>query len=315
MKLLALAFLIIGNLVATEALAEDVAPQPLTRADCGKAAMAWDDSANVCGSASGAVVSRPLARSDCDKAGMSWDENAHVCGFASQQAQTMPKSRTVATLGQPLTRKDCGMAGMTWDDTANVCGARSKGSVTQATLQTTNPVASTILITIDKSTQKMTVSVDGAEKYGWAVSTGKRGYSTPSGTYTPISMNEVWYSKQWDNSPMPHSIFFMKDGHAIHGSYEVKHLGKPVSHGCVRIAPENATILFDLVKKTGLKNTQVILSGDTPGGEGKVASSARSRVRYGQVTPHWLNPGNNYSLENAEPPRRGGFFRRLFGGP
>jgi lipoprotein-anchoring transpeptidase ErfK/SrfK len=58
---------------------------------------------------------------------------------------------------------------------------------------------------------------------------GKSGYSTPSGTYTATSMNEIWYSKQWDNVPMPHSIFFMKDGHAIHGSNEVKNLGKPVS--------------------------------------------------------------------------------------
>jgi lipoprotein-anchoring transpeptidase ErfK/SrfK len=315
MKLLALAFLIIGNIATTEAFAEDVAPQPFTRADCGKAAMAWDDNTNVCLSKSGAVMSRPLARSDCDKAGMSWDDNAHMCGFASQQTQTTPKSGGTITLGQPLTRKGCDMAGMTWDDTANVCGATSKGLATQAASRATNAVASTILITIDKTTQKMTVSVDGVEKYGWPVSTGKRGYSTPSGTYTPTSMNKVWYSKQWDNSPMPHSIFFMKDGHAIHGSYEVNHLGKPVSHGCVRIAPQNATILFDLVKKTGLKNTQVVLSGETPGGEGKVASSARSRIHYGRVTTHSLNPGNNYSIENAEPPRRRGFFGRLFGGP
>ena len=68
----------------------------------------------------------------------------------------------------------------------------------------------------------MTVLVDGIEQYKWPVSIGRLGYSTPSGTYTPTSMNEIWYSKQWDNSPMPHSIFFMKDGHAIHGSYEVK---------------------------------------------------------------------------------------------
>jgi len=74
-------------------------------------------------------------------------------------------------------------------------------------------------------------------------------------------MNEIWYSKEWDNSPMPHSIFFMKDGHAIHGSYEVKNLGKPVSHGCVRIAPENATVLYALVKTNGLENTQVVLAG------------------------------------------------------
>lgn len=67
------------------------------------------------------------------------------------------------------------------------------------------------------------------ESYSWPVSTGKAGYSTPSGTFTAMSINEVWYSKEWDNAPMPHAIFFMKDGHAIHGSYEVKTLGKPVS--------------------------------------------------------------------------------------
>ena len=107
---------------------------------------------------------------------------------------------------------------------------------------------SQILINIDKSLQQMTVLVDGIEKYSWPVSTGKYGYSTPSGTFTPTSMNEVWYSRQWDNAPMPHSIFFLKDGHAIHGSHEVKNLGKPVSHGCVRISPDNAAILYDLVK-------------------------------------------------------------------
>ena len=73
---------------------------------------------------------------------------------------------------------------------------------------------------------------------------------------------------------MPHSIFFIKDGHAIHGSYEVKNLGKPVSHGCVRISPENATTLYALVKENGLENTQVALTGVTPGGEHKVGGRA-----------------------------------------
>jgi lipoprotein-anchoring transpeptidase ErfK/SrfK len=128
-----------------------------------------------------------------------------------------------------------------------------------------------VLINIDKTNQTMTVSVDGGETYEWSVSTGKAGYSTPSGTYPATSMNEIWYSKQWDNAPMPHSIFFMKDGHAIHGSLDVKNLGKPVSHGCVRISPENAATLYALVAETGLENTQVVLSGATPGGEFKSA--------------------------------------------
>jgi hypothetical protein len=82
--------------------------------------------------------------------------------------------------------------------------------------------AGSVLVNIDKTKQKMTVSLDGVETYEWPVSTGRAGYSTPSGTYTATSMNEIWYSKQWDNAPMPHSIFFMKDGHAIHGSLDVK---------------------------------------------------------------------------------------------
>lgn len=130
---------------------------------------------------------------------------------------------------------------------------------------------SKILINIDKSTQEMTVFVDGIEKYTWPVSTGKRGYSTPSGDYTPTSMNKIWYSKEWDNAPMPHAIFYMKDGHAIHGTQEVKNLGRPASHGCVRLAPKNASTLFDLVEKNGMSNTQVVLTGVTPGGEAKVA--------------------------------------------
>ena len=125
----------------------------------------------------------------------------------------------------------------------------------------------------------MTVSIDGTEKYHWPVSTGRAGYSTPSGTYNATSMNEIWYSKQWDNSPMPHSIFFIKDGHAIHGTYEGRNLGKPASHGCVRISLENAATLYALVAKDGLKNTQVVLTGVTPGGEYKNANVARAQAQ------------------------------------
>ena len=135
---------------------------------------------------------------------------------------------------------------------------------------------SAILVYIDKTDQQMTVSLDNVEKYRWPVSTGKAGYSTPSGTYTATSMNEVWYSKQYDNAPMPHAVFFMKDGHAIHGTFEVKNLGKPVSHGCVRISPENAAILYGLVQENGLENTKVVLTGSSPDGEYKVAKGRTS---------------------------------------
>ena len=168
-----------------------------------------------------------------------------------------------------------------------------------------------VLINIDKSSQEMTVFVDSVEQYSWPVSTGRPEYSTPSGTYTPTSMNEMWYSKQWDNSPMPHAIFFMKDGHAIHGSHEVKNLGKPASHGCVRLAPANAATLFALVKATGMENVQVVLTGTTPGGEGaKVASPEYDEWPQGYPPP-WFAPGDGYY---PQPPkkRRGWFGKRWF---
>ena len=134
----------------------------------------------------------------------------------------------------------------------------------------------------------MTVFVDGIEEHRWPVSTGTYGYTTPSGSYTASSMNEIWYSKQWDNAPMPHAVFFTKKGHAIHGSKEVK-LGTPASHGCVRLSPQNAKTLFTLVKANGLENTQVVIGGETPGGEAVVASQPRY-PEYGEYQP-WAGQG------------------------
>lgn len=152
-----------------------------------------------------------------------------------------------------------------------------------------------VLVNIDKTNQRMTVSVNGVGKYEWPVSTGRAGYSTPSGTYTATSMNEIWYSKQWDNSPMPHSIFFIKDGHAIHGSFDVKNLGRPVSHGCVRISPKNAATLYALVKENGLENTRVAVTGVSPGGEYNVAEDETNPrgVRRSSGVPYY-NESQSY---------------------
>jgi len=131
------------------------------------------------------------------------------------------------------------------------------------------PASATVTIAIDKSTQRMTVSVDGSERYSWPVSTGRPGYETPSGTFRPNRMDADHFSQEWDNAPMPHSIFFDMHGHAVHGFFDVKHLGLAVSHGCVRLSPDNATTLFTLVKAEGMANTTVIVSGRTPGGNGQ----------------------------------------------
>jgi lipoprotein-anchoring transpeptidase ErfK/SrfK len=120
-----------------------------------------------------------------------------------------------------------------------------------------------ILITVDKSVQRMVVLVDGSVRWVWPVSTGRRGYETPDGSYTVFWLDEDHYSEEWDDAPMPHSIFFTKRGHAIHGSYDTKRLGTPMSHGCVRLHPANAARLFALVERAGVaKATVVITSGN-----------------------------------------------------
>ena len=125
------------------------------------------------------------------------------------------------------------------------------------------PASAKVLISVDKSTQHMSVSVDGVSRYRFAVSTGRVGYGTPNGAYHPERLAVSWFSKLYYNSPMPHSIFF-HGGYAIHGTYEINRLGGPASHGCIRLHPSNAAALFDLVKSEGMAATTIVVSGTNP---------------------------------------------------
>ena len=120
------------------------------------------------------------------------------------------------------------------------------------------PAEAGVVARINLSSQRMDVFVDGRPRYSWPVSTARRGYHTPTGTFRPQAL-AVWHrSTIYSGSPMPHSIFF-HGGYAIHGSYETKYLGRPVSHGCVRLHPANATTLFDLVKQEGPAHTRIVI--------------------------------------------------------
>jgi hypothetical protein len=126
------------------------------------------------------------------------------------------------------------------------------------------PARADLLITVDKTTQRMTVEKDGEALFVWPVSTGAAGYDTPAGTFKPFRMEKDHFSREWDDAPMPHSIFFTTRGHAIHGSTH-KSIGQPASHGCVRLEPQNAALLFDLVKQETMAKTRVVLTGVAPG--------------------------------------------------
>ena len=121
------------------------------------------------------------------------------------------------------------------------------------------PARAGVVVQIDKSSQRMAVSVDGTMRYSWPVSTGRRGYGTPSGVFRPQMMARRWFSRRYYNSPMPHSIFFYH-GYAIHGTYDLARLGGPASHGCVRLHPSNAAALFALVERRGRGNTRIVIS-------------------------------------------------------
>src|SRR3954466_4440588 len=116
-------------------------------------------------------------------------------------------------------------------------------------------------ILIDKNAQQMTVTVDGVERYHWPVSSGIPSRETPNGTFRAFRMEEDHYSKEFDDAPMPHSIFFTKIGHAIHGTDSENRLGTPASHGCVRLSKANASTLYALVQSEGVLNTTVSLTG------------------------------------------------------
>src|ERR1700710_2485176 len=132
-------------------------------------------------------------------------------------------------------------------------------AVTSLLLFATGAAQAKVAITVDKDAQMMTVAVDGVTRYQWPGSTGNPSHETPNGTFRTFRMEADHFSKEFDGAPTPHSIFFTKVGHAIHGTESEGKLGVPVSHGCVRLSRANATTLYALVGKEGGLNTSVTL--------------------------------------------------------
>ncbi|MGN6536516.1 MAG: L,D-transpeptidase [Mesorhizobium sp.] len=119
--------------------------------------------------------------------------------------------------------------------------------------------AAGLVASIDISSQTMTVSRSGYVLYRWPVSTARRGYVTPRGSYRPQRTERMWYSRKYDMSPMPYSVFF-RGGYAIHGTNAVRRLGTPASHGCVRLHTANAATFYSMVREVGFGNTRIIVT-------------------------------------------------------
>jgi lipoprotein-anchoring transpeptidase ErfK/SrfK len=158
----------------------------------------------------------------------------------------------------------------------------ASGLVSSGLLLFATAAQAKVEITVDKNAQLMTVAVDGVARYQWPVSTGNPSHETPNGSFRTFRMEADHFSKEFDDAPMPHSIFFTKVGHAIHGTESERSLGSPVSHGCVRLSRANATTLYALVEKEGVLNTTVTLTGSS---QIALARNPRTRTEVARRDP------------------------------
>jgi lipoprotein-anchoring transpeptidase ErfK/SrfK len=122
----------------------------------------------------------------------------------------------------------------------------------------TSNLKAAVTAQVDISQQTIHVFVNGELRHVWPVSTARMGYRTPTGTYRPTVMRRFHRSSKYGGSPMPHSIFFL-GGYAIHGSYEIRQLGRAASHGCIRLHPANARELYQMVSYFGPGSTRIVI--------------------------------------------------------
>ncbi|MBA2125235.1 L,D-transpeptidase [Hyphomicrobium methylovorum] len=150
----------------------------------------------------------------------------------------------------------------------------------------------TLIANINLATQTMSVKVNGQTQYTWPISSGVAAHATPTGTFYPQWTAKSWFSRKYDNAPMPHSVF-IHGGIAIHGTVHLRSLGRPASHGCIRLAPSNARTFYNLVQSHGMRATKVSVHG----------------------RPNWSNPAvanRNSETQNKYASNQGGGW--LFGG-
>jgi lipoprotein-anchoring transpeptidase ErfK/SrfK len=119
--------------------------------------------------------------------------------------------------------------------------------------------AATLIANISLSSQTMTVSQNGVVRHRWKVSTARKGYVTPQGSWSAKWLSKNHRSRKYDDAPMPFAVFF-NGGYAVHATFDLKRLGRPASHGCIRLHPENAAEFFSLASQNGLKNTKIVVT-------------------------------------------------------
>ena len=102
-----------------------------------------------------------------------------------------------------------------------------------------------VLIVVSKPSQRMQVFRDGQPWLETAVSTGRRGHTTPGGVFPIMEKQRFHRSNIYSNAPMPFMQRLTSGGIAIHAGYVPRH---PASHGCIRVPYAAAQSLFGVTK-------------------------------------------------------------------
>lgn len=243
-----------------------------------------------------------------------------LAGFAavfSAQVQAETSTAAAPALNPTIIAKaeegtaplsDAQSAPQTAPDTAAPKGPEP---VTTAAIEDTKPAdaakpapspSPTLTVNIDLASQRMTVSENGVAKHTWPISSGTRSHATPRGTFRPQWSAKMWYSRKYDNAPMPHAVF-IHGGVAIHATYATGMLGRPASHGCIRLAPSNAKTFYNLVHKHGYKMTRVSVHGTPNFGKEYIAKRSPTKQRYAAApsASNWDWFGSNGAPVKVKP--------------
>jgi hypothetical protein len=162
-------------------------------------------------------------------------------------------------------------------------------------------------VKVDIPAQRMSVTTTDGEVYDWKISSGRKGFRSPNGVYRPTRLEKNWYSRKYGGA-MPYSVFF-RGGYAIHGTGAVGALGRPASHGCIRLHPANAAKLFALVKKHGASQTRIALHGAAPDNLSrfaKASSPSKAKIAKATSSKHKIAKAKQRSHATSVAQRRGG---------
>ena len=150
----------------------------------------------------------------------------------------------------------------------------------------------TLVASVDLAAQRLTVVENGKTLHQWKISSGVREFPTPVGNFRAEWTAKMWYSKQYDDAPMPHAVFF-KNGAAIHATQSTGALGRPASHGCVRLAPENAATFYKLVQRHGVAHTKVTVFGSPKFAPVAIARASEPGIRQPRNTMIYRGSANS----------------------